>query len=147
MNEIEAARLAKAVAEQCLAGRVRRLNRIITGLYDRALQPLGLKINQANILVMLSLTGGATASDIAKVLVMEKSTVSRNLERMRKKGWIEVADKEAGLLQAVTVTALGRKLLAAAHTAWQAAQQQATELLGQEGVAAVMRIHENMRTK
>ncbi len=147
MNENEAGQLAKAVAEQCLAGRVRRLNRIITGLYDRALQPLGLKINQANILVMLSLTGGATASDIAKVLVMEKSTVSRNLERMRKKGWIEVADKEAGLLQAVTVTPPGRKLLAAAHNAWETAQQQATELLGPEGVAAVMKIHENMRTK
>ena len=54
MNEREAETLAKAVAGECLGYRVRLLNRVITNIYDRAMQPLGLKANQANILTMLS---------------------------------------------------------------------------------------------
>ena len=45
--------LATIVANECLAGRVRRLNRLITGLYDRALQPYGIKVSQVGILVVL----------------------------------------------------------------------------------------------
>jgi len=145
MDEKEAAKLAKAVAAECLAGRVRLLNRVITNIYDHALQPLGIKINQANILVMLTLTDQASSADIARVLSMEKSTVSRNVDRMKKKEWIDVAGKDDGLSQIITVTSKGRKLLAAAHVEWKKAQKQAAELLGEEGVAAVLKIHDTLR--
>lgn len=145
MNEAEVSKLAKAVAAACIAGRVRLLNRVITNIYDRALQPLGLKINQANILVMLSFTAQASSVDIARVLLMEKSTVSRNVERMRKKGWIAVAAKDDGQLQVITVTPAGRALLAAAHAEWEKAQKQAMELLGEEGVAAILKLHDTIR--
>jgi DNA-binding MarR family transcriptional regulator len=145
VEEKQVSKLAKAVAAECLAGRVRLLNRVITNIYDHALQPLGIKINQANILVMLTLTDQASSVDIARVLVMEKSTVSRNVERMRKKGWIDVADKGEALSQAITVTPKGRKLLMAAHVEWKKAQKQATELLGKEGVAAVLKIHDTLK--
>ena len=79
------------------------------------------------------------------MLFMEKSTVSRNVDRMRKKGWIDVAGKDDGVSQIVTVTPKGRKLLAAAHVEWKKAQKQAAELLGEEGVAAVLRIHDSLR--
>lgn len=145
MDEKEASKLAKALAAECIAGRVRLLSRVITNIYDRALQPLGIKINQANILVMLSLTDQASSVDIARVLSMEKSTVSRNVERMRKKGWVDVAGKDDGQTQVITVTLKGRKLLAAAHGEWKKAQKQAAELLGEEGVAAVLKIHDSLR--
>lgn len=145
MDEKEAAKLAKAVAAECLAGRVRLLNRVITNIYDRALQPLGIKINQANILVMLTLTDQASSVDIARVLQMEKSTVSRNIDRMKKKGWIDVTGKDDGPSQVITVTPKGKGLLADAHVEWQKAQKQATELLGEEGVAAVLRIHDTLK--
>jgi len=145
MNEREASKLAKVVAAECIAGRVRLLNRVITNIYDHALQPLGIKISQANILVMLSLTDQASPVDIARVLSMEKSTVSRNVERMRKKGWIDVADQDKGLSQVITVTPKGRKLLATAHVEWRKAQKQAAELLGEEGVAAVRQLHDALR--
>ncbi len=140
MNEKETSRLAKSIAAECIAGRVRLLNRVITNLYDRALQPLGIKVNQANILVMLSLTNRASSADIAGVLSMEKSTVSRNVNRMRKNGWIDVTGKNGGLSQVITVTPKGRKLLAAAHGEWKKAQEQAAELLGEEGVTAVRKL-------
>ncbi|HEX9113062.1 MAG TPA: MarR family winged helix-turn-helix transcriptional regulator [Nitrospirota bacterium] len=147
MNEKEAEKLAKAVAAECIGVRVRILNRVITNIFDHALQPLDLKLTQGNILVMLSLYGGASPGDIGKVLLMEKSTVSRNLERMRKKGWIDVASRDDGQAQVVSVTAKGRELLKAAHVAWKKAQKEATQLLGEEGVSAVHNLHETVSRK
>jgi DNA-binding MarR family transcriptional regulator len=145
MDERETKILAKSVAAECIAYRVRLLNRVITNIYDRALQPLGLKVNQANILTMLSLADHASSADIVRVLMMEKSTVSRTVDRMRKNGWIDIADKDDGLSQQITVTAIGRKLLAAAHVEWKKAQKQTAELLGEDGVAAVRRLHDTVR--
>jgi DNA-binding MarR family transcriptional regulator len=144
MNKREASILAKAVAEECLGYRVRLLNRVITNIYDRAMQPLGLKANQANILTMLSYIGHASSADISRVLVMEKSTVSRTVDRMKKNGWINVEGHGNGPSQTITVTAQGRKLMAAAYEQWKKAQKQAAELLGEEGVAAILKLHEKV---
>lgn len=144
MNAREATKLAKFVAADCIAYRVRLLNRVITGIYDRALLPLGLKVNQANILTMLSLTEQASSADIARVLLMDKSTVSRTVDRMKKNGWISISSLGDGASQVITVTPQGRELLAKAHTQWEKAQKQAAELLGEEGVAAVRRIHDTV---
>jgi len=144
MNEREASILAKSVAADCIAYRVRLLNRVITNIYDRALKPIGIKVNQANILTMLSLTDRATSADIARVLLMEKSTVSRTMDRMRRNGWINVAGGD-GPSQIVSVTAEGRKIMAAAHVQWKKAQQRASHLLGDKGVAAVRMLHDTLR--
>ncbi len=144
MDKKEVQKLGKAVAAECIALRVRFLSRVITNLYDRALQPLGIKINQATILVMLELSGESGPADIGKGLQMEKSTVSRNLDRMRKKGWIEVTNKDDGISQVITVTAKGRKLLIAFHKEWAKVQKKASELLGKEGVAAVRKLHDSL---
>jgi DNA-binding MarR family transcriptional regulator len=67
------------------------------------------------------------------------------VDRMRKNGWIDIADKDDGLSQQITVTAIGRKLLAAAHVEWKKAQKQTAELLGEEGVAAVRKLHDTIK--
>jgi len=146
MNGREATILAKSVAAECIAYRVRLLNRVITNIYDRAMKPLGLKVNQANILTMLSLADRASSADITRVLLMDKSTVSRTVDRMRKNGWICVAGHGDGSSQVISVTPQGRKLMAAAHAQWKKAQKQAAALLGEEGVAAVRRLHDTVRT-
>jgi DNA-binding MarR family transcriptional regulator len=147
MNERESSLLAKSVAAECIAYRVRLLNRVITNIYDRALKPLGLKVNQANILTMLSLTDHASSADIARMLLMEKSTVSRTVDRMKKNGWLSVAGHGDGPSQVVSVTPQGRKLMAAAHAQWKKAQKQAAELLGEEGVVAIRKLHDTVRPR
>lgn len=145
MNELEASKLAKTIAAECIAYRVRLLNRVITGIYDRALRPLGIKINQANILTMLSLTDRASSTDIVKVLLMEKSTVSRTVNRMRENGWISVAGQGDEPSLVITVTPKGKKLMTDVHAEWKKAQKQAAKLLGEEGVAAVRKLHDSLR--
>ena len=147
MGRDQATKLAKVMGDECLAFRVRALNRVITNLYDAALEPFGITVNQATMLIMLSLVGEAGPGRIGQVLIMEKSTVSRNLERMRKQGWIGTAGRDGGKDQVVTVTAKGRKMLGAFHPAWEKAQKDAAKLLGGKGVSAVHTLHAAVRKK
>ena len=50
---------AELIAGECLAVRVRALNRAVTALYDEALRPLGLRVGQLNLLVAVARIGTA----------------------------------------------------------------------------------------
>jgi DNA-binding MarR family transcriptional regulator len=95
---------------------------VITNLYDAVLKPFGITVNQTTILAMLTLVGKARPGEIGRQLHVEKSTISRNLERMRKNGWIAVATGNGGPARVVTVTPAGRELLAALCPEWEKAQ-------------------------
>jgi DNA-binding MarR family transcriptional regulator len=137
MDEKQTLKLIETIGRECLAGRVRKLNRVITGIYDRAMRPHGIKVNQAGILIMLSLVKKPTPGDICRKFLMEKSTVSRNIERLRKQGWIKVGKGEAGLSQVLEVTPKGKKLLADIYGKWEKAQKEVSEFLGEDGVKAI----------
>jgi len=143
VDKDRALEIGKMVANQCLAGRVRRLNRVITNLYDRALQPYGITVNQANVLVSLVVQGEASAGEIGARLQMEKSTISRTLDRMKASGWVAVSG--AGPRQTVQVTDSGRQLMLDTHGAWQSAQLSARELLGEDGVASLVQAVDRLR--
>jgi DNA-binding MarR family transcriptional regulator len=127
------------IARDCVAVRLRLLNRVITSLYDDALRPLGLKVSQMNLLVVAARLGVAQPSQVCRFLQMDLSTLSRNLERMRARGWIEpVSDKDARV-HPFRVTDAGRALILQSYPAWQEAQRKAKALLGEEGVAHLAR--------
>lgn len=135
----------KGVADECIAFRVRFASRVITNLYDRALHHLDIKINQVSILVFLTVNGGSGPGDIVRGLRMDKSTVSRNIERMRKKGWIEIGAGHDGVRQTITVTEKGVGLLAKVHVEWMKAQESARAVLGEEGVRAAQTLFEAVK--
>src|SRR5262245_41598017 len=128
-----------AIARTCIAVRLRLLNRVVTNLYDEALRPLGLKVSQLNLLVVTAKLGVAQPARVCELLQLDTSTLSRNVERMRAKGWLEVVPAEDARTQPFRLTAPGRRLLERAVPAWEQAQEQAGELLGEDGVALLTR--------
>jgi DNA-binding MarR family transcriptional regulator len=132
--------IATTIAEECLAVRVRLLNRVVSGVYDHALRPLGITAGQMNILVVVAKGGALAPGEIARVLHMEKSTLSRNLERMRRQGWVEVAPGEAGRGLVATIAPAGETLLRDALPHWHEAQVRVRELLGAEGADDLLRL-------
>src|SRR5215472_1276853 len=124
-----------AIARTCIAVRLRLLNRVVTNLYDDALRPLGLKVSQLNILVATAKLGLAQPAQVCDLLQLDTSTLSRNVGRMRAKGWLEVVPGEDARAQPFRLTDQGRRLLEKAVPAWERAQQQAGELLGEDGLA------------
>jgi DNA-binding MarR family transcriptional regulator len=130
---------AELIAGECLGVRMRTLNRAVTALYDEALRPHGLRVGQLNLLVAVARMGTARPGDLCRLLRMEKSTLSRDVELMRRNGWLEVdgsGDKRARPLR---ISAEGRALLEAVVPAWRQAQERVGAMLGGEAAAALGR--------
>ncbi len=129
--------IALEMGEECIGVRVRLLNRVITNLYDNAYRPLNITTNQMSILVSMLRRGFSTPGEIGNFLQMEKSTLSRNLNRMRKSGWLEILQGEDGRSQRLQMTAKGSKVVEKSLPLWRAAQKEAKQILGENGAASV----------
>ncbi len=134
------------VAAECIAVRLRMLNRVVTNIYDEALRPLGVKVSQMNILVATAKLGPVRPAEMCEQLHLDVSTLSRNVERMKARGWIEIVPDEDGRAQPFQLTPEGKSLLQKALPAWTQAQEKAKTLLGQRFVdglnRATMRVRE-----
>jgi DNA-binding MarR family transcriptional regulator len=114
-------------------------NRVITKVYDDALRPHGLKVTQMAMLVVAEDRGPIRQSEVGGELQLDDSTLSRNLERMRANGWLEEAPGGDARVHSCRLTGAGRTLLQTAIPAWRGAQEEATRLLGDDGVQALRR--------
>lgn len=123
------------IAKTCIAGRLRLINRVVTNIYDDALRPLGLKISQGNILILTGKMGVASPVQVCEYLQLDISTLSRNVELMRKNGWLEEVPGEDARSHPFRLTAEGRRLIEKAIPAWEKAQAEARELLGDDFVS------------
>jgi DNA-binding MarR family transcriptional regulator len=132
------------------------LNRVVTNIYDDAMRPLDLKVSQMNILVATAKMGTgkmgtARPIEVCEHLHLDVSTLSRNVERMKARGWLEVVEGEDGRSQPFRLTPQGRKLLEKAIPAWTKAQQQVKRVLGERFVEqlnqAMKRVKESARTE
>jgi DNA-binding MarR family transcriptional regulator len=145
MDNHKDSRAIDVIARNCIAVRLRLLNRVVTNLYDDALRPLGLKVSQLNILVVAAKFGLARPAEVCDLLQLDTSTLSRNVERMRAHGWVEAVPDEDARMQPFRLTARGRRLLERAVPAWEQAQQRAGELLGQDGLALLSKTARKLR--
>ena len=125
------------MASECIAVRVRLINRVISGLYDEVLRPFELRISQANILSAIRHVGEVRPTDISRILRIEKSTLSRDVELMKKNGWLESDPPGGGRNQKIRLTSQGMKILARIEPSWEKAQAEAKLLIGEDGVAAL----------
>ncbi len=123
------------ISRNCVAVRLRLLNRVVTNLYDDALRPLGLKVSQLNVLVVTARLGLARPAQVCDLLQLDASTLSRNVKPLQAHGWLEVVPDEDARAQPFRLTPAGRRLIEKAVPAWEEAQRRATELLGADGVA------------
>ena len=118
----------------CLAARARRLNRILSALYDERLRDIGISIGQLDMLVTLLYKGRPLRSiDLAREMSMERSTVSRNVSKLAKAGFVNVTRGGNDRDRLIEVTDLGQDIVARAESGWTEAQRRARGLLGERG--------------
>ena len=127
------------IASECLAVRIRLLNRTVTNIFDDALRPLRVKVSQLNVLMVVAKRGPVSPGEVARRLNMEKSTVSRNVDRMRARDWLKVSEGESGRKQILAISVGGRRLIEKALPYWKKAQAQTEALLGQRGARSIHR--------
>ena len=129
----------ETIASECLAVRIRLLNRTVTNIFDEALRPLKVKVSQLNVLMVVAKRGPISPGGVARRLNMEKSTVSRNVDRMRTRGWLKVSEGDSGRKQILEIGLAGRRLIEKSFPFWKKAQAQSEALLGQRGAQSIHR--------
>lgn len=127
-----------AIAEVCLALRVRRLARRVSRYYDRALAPFGLDCSQFNILTVIGATGPVALMELARVLDLAPSTLSRALKTLKVKGLIvTVGGRGRGGLT-LELTEAAEELMALSLTAWKSAQQGLVLAVGSADIGRIL---------
>jgi DNA-binding MarR family transcriptional regulator len=119
----------------CICFGVRRAARAITQHYDRVMRPLGLRATQFNMLVALAHAGALGMSDLARVLGLDRTSLTRNLKPVERKGWVRVEQGEDRRRRTVAITPAGIAALRQAVPAWRKAQASAAPRLGAFGLA------------
>lgn len=136
---------ARQIAGECLAGRARLISRAISSIYEDALRPHGVTVAQMGILAVASALENAHAGEVARKLCLEKSTLSRNLDRMVEHGWIDLAPgADDARFQQLRVTSKGARLIERAAADWKTAQREARDMLGEQGAAALTRLGDRL---
>ena len=104
-QKIDAGRL-----EHCACLRLRRAARAVTRSYDRALAPAALSAAQFTLLAALA-GGSRRLGDLADHLVMERTTLTRELAPMIQAGSAVVRRGEDARLRLVSITPAGLRKL------------------------------------
>jgi len=128
---------SKKVERECVGFRVRKLNRMVSAIYDSSMASAGLKTSQFSVLIAVGNRAAVRPSELSKMLQMDESTLSRNVERMCARGWLRLKPDEDRRSHLIEVTEKGRALIEKGLPAWQKAQADVTERLGPECVAAL----------
>jgi DNA-binding MarR family transcriptional regulator len=114
---------AQLKPEECNCFAVRSAARHVSQFYDRYLAAVGLRTTQFSILAKLNRRGPLTINELAKDMVMDRTTLGRNILPLERDGLIRiqaaVADRRAKELH---LTQAGENRLAGARKAWSQAQ-------------------------
>jgi DNA-binding MarR family transcriptional regulator len=117
--------------EDCNCFAIRAAARHVSQFYDQFLAPIGLRTTQFSILAKLKRRGSVTINALADDMVMDRTTLGRNIQPLERDGLIRIetaaSDRRA---KEVHLTKVGERRLEAALAAWAKAQARFQERFG-----------------
>ena len=128
----KAATVREVVRLSCGCANLRRAARVITRLYDAALRPSGLGVAQFTLLQALNTVPGMSQKQLASVLEIDSTTLTRTLEPLRRSGWLRSTAGEDRRETHLALTAAGKRAYTRALPFWERAQGEFARALGAE---------------
>ena len=123
--------LPQMLLDTCMCHKARMAARVVTRAYDDALRPTGLRATQVSVLAAVGARGALSIKSLADALQMERSTLTRNLRPLEKKGYVELAAERRYRSRVLTLTSAGRAALVTALPLWEGAQRKLKGRVGQ----------------
>jgi len=132
-------RLRRAALEvrECIAAHSRRLARNMMLRYKQHLKPHRITVTELQVLVEIALRPNVTATALSDILELDKSTVSRIIERMSENDWIGLGSSRDQREVPLTLQVGKQDLLLEALTAWREAHHSVLGWLGEEATPLV----------
>jgi len=128
-------------AESCACQKVRMAARAVTRAYDDALRPVGLRATQLAVLVAIAVEGAMSITALAKFMIMDRSTLTRNVRPLEEEGLVAVGLEGWRRSRTLDVTEKGRLRLGEALPLWKKAQD---TLRGKLGARYWVNIHSDL---
>ncbi len=125
-------------AEVCACFHFRKASRAVTQLYDEMLQPVGLRSTQFVILVAIYLHEPVTPGVLSRELVLDRSTLSRNIKPLESQGLVRVQNTAGQKRHRLALTAKGRQTVAKAIPLWEKAQEQFVSNMGKNNWSTML---------
>jgi DNA-binding MarR family transcriptional regulator len=123
------ANIRTLAVRDCTCFNLRKATRVVTQLFDDVMQPTGLRATQFTLLAAISATGAIAISKLSKVLVMDRTTLTRNLKPLETKRLVKIVPGEDRRTRTLTLTDKGRKTLEKSLPLWRQAQSEVIERL------------------
>ena len=117
----------------CHATSLRKATRRISQLYDAVLAPCGLRCTQRSILIQIARHQAPALTELATILVIDRSALAQNLKPLEREGLIAVSvDPDDKRSRRVNLTQAGLDKLLESQALWEQAQQCFEKSLGPE---------------
>ncbi len=111
--------VTREVHDRCLCLNLQRAARAIGRRFDEALRPLNLTNGQYSLLIALNRPRPPRIGDVARLLAMDRTTLTANLKPLERRGLIEIVpDQEDRRSRRLLLTETGRDLLVDAVPIW-----------------------------
>lgn len=124
-------------AQSCICFNLRKSARVVTQQYDASFRTLGLKSTQFSLLVGIRLLGTVTINRLAEAMVMDRTTLTRNLKPLETQGLIRTLPGADRREKEITLTTSGQTILTKALPLWKKAQE---SIKNEIGVARATRL-------
>jgi DNA-binding MarR family transcriptional regulator len=116
----------------CACFNLRKASRAVTQVFDKSMQPSRLRATQFSVLAVLASVGPSTITHLSQFLVMDRTTLARNLRPLERKRLISITKGKDRRTKTVILTKRGGKALGGSLAQWQKAQDMVVEKLGEE---------------
>ncbi len=121
-----------ARVRRCACGNIRRTTRALTQYYDDKLKSTGLHTTQLTLLVNIGLEASVTITQLAELLLIDQTTLTRNLKLLKAQELVESIAGHDQRTRLWTLTDKGKAILEVALPLWQEAQAHIVEGMGKE---------------
>ena len=123
----------------CPAFNIRAASRVITQLFDEILKPTGLQITQFAVLVGVVSLDSPSINQLAKGLVMDRTTLTRNLKPLEKEGLIKITSGDDKRTHFVKITPKGKSAMEKTLPYWEKARTVVSEEFGQKHLDGLLK--------
>jgi DNA-binding MarR family transcriptional regulator len=121
------------IANTCVMQTLRAASRAVTQAYEAAFAPFGLTASQFSTLVAAAYGDGASLSDMADRIGMDRTTLTRVLDPLVRRGLVvSSSDKRDARTRLIRLSGEGRALLSQAIPAWEKIQAETLARIGKE---------------
>lgn len=116
----------------CIGSRLRRLSRIADGHFRSQLSDFNITENQMTILFALRKMGKVEQGKIGQALVLERSTVSRNIKLLEKQNYIK---RTSDYRPEVELSKAGATLVQTLIPLWEETMDELIDKIGADGMS------------